>query len=58
MNLRDLLDATLKEIDRQVQTTAVAKPEQMLIWTLAAQELADIKNRLYTVRGVIDDVSH
>lgn len=58
MNLRDLLDATLKEIDRQVQTTAVATPEQMLIWTLAAQELADIKNRLYTVRGVIDDVSH
>lgn len=48
MNLLDLLDATLKEIDRQMKTTTVAKPEQMLIWTLAAQEISETKARLYT----------
>ena len=47
MNLRDLLDATLKEIDRQVKSTPVPTPEQALIWTLAAQELDAIKVRLY-----------
>ena len=53
MNLRDLLEATLKEIDRQIETVKVPSPEQALIWTLAAQELSEIRIRLY--RGVMPE---
>lgn len=56
MNLRDLLDATLKEIDRQVQTTKVPTPEQALIWTLAAQGISETKARLYSQQ--IEDKEH
>jgi hypothetical protein len=58
MNLRELLERSLKEIDRQVQTTANATPEQGLIWTLAAQELSEIRLRLYRGTGASTDVPH
>lgn len=48
MNLKDLLDRTLKEIDRQILGTSTPTPEQALIWTIAAQELDSIRMRLYS----------
>lgn len=50
MNLKELLDRTLKEIDRQILSTSMPSPEQALIWQMATQELLEIRERLYRAR--------
>lgn len=47
VNLKDLLESSLKEVDRQIQSTPQPSIEQMFIWNVAVKELAEIKRQFY-----------
>lgn len=46
-SLKDLLEFTLQEIDRQIKASETFTPEQALIWIFAGERAREALTRLY-----------